>query len=187
MSKQTARKIHLPLNIDDISSLRAGDRVLLSGTVYTARDAAHKRMIETLENGGNLPIDVTNQVIYYVGPTPTKPGHIIGSAGPTTSSRMDKYTPKLLEMGLKGMIGKGYRNDEVKKSLVDHQAVYFAAIGGSASLISKSIKSVELIAYKDLGTEAIRKLEIGNFPAVVINDAFGGDLYKDGVEEYRQR
>ncbi len=187
MSKQTAQKIHLPLNKDDISSLRAGDRVLLSGTVYTARDAAHKRMIETLENGGNLPIDVTNQVIYYVGPTPTKPGHIIGSAGPTTSSRMDKYTPKLLEMGLKGMIGKGYRNDEVKKSLVDHQAVYFAAIGGSAALISKSIKSVELIAYKDLGTEAIRRLEIENFPAVVINDAFGGDLYKDGVGKYRQR
>ncbi|MFB4164662.1 Fe-S-containing hydro-lyase [Alteribacillus sp. JSM 102045] len=180
------KSIRIPFGNEEALFLRAGDRVLLTGTVYTARDAAHKRMIEQLERGESLPFDVSEQVIYYVGPTPAKLGRVIGSAGPTTSSRMDKYTPKLLEMGLKGMIGKGYRSEEVKKAIVNQQAVYFGAVGGSAALISRSIKSVEMVAYEDLGTEAIRQLEIENFPAVVINDAFGGDLYQEGVEKYRQ-
>ncbi|MFD1037448.1 Fe-S-containing hydro-lyase [Virgibacillus byunsanensis] len=179
-------RVKIPFEKDQLKTLKAGDRVLLTGTVYTARDAAHKRMIEQVEAGGSLPFDVVDQVIYYVGPTPTKTGQVIGSAGPTTSSRMDKYTPKLLQMGLKGMIGKGYRSDEVKRAIVDSQAVYFGAIGGSAALISKSIKRVEIIAYDDLGTEAIRKLEIEDFPVVVINDASGGDLYEEGVATYRQ-
>eukprot|EP00130_Batrachochytrium_dendrobatidis_P008663 XP_006683538.1 hypothetical protein BATDEDRAFT_93295 [Batrachochytrium dendrobatidis JAM81] len=135
------KKVQIPFDTEQLSELRAGDRILLSGTVYTARDAAHKRMIEDIENGLPLPFDIIGQVIYYVGPTPAKPGQVIGSAGPTTSSRMDKYTPKLLEMGLKGMIGKGYRSEEVKASLRKHQAVYLGAIGGSAALISRSIKS----------------------------------------------
>lgn len=178
--------IQIPFDNQQIKSFRAGDRVRLSGIVYTARDAAHKRMIETIEQGDALPLDVAGQVIYYVGPTPTKPGHVIGSAGPTTSSRMDKYTPKLLEMGLKGMIGKGYRSEEVKQSIVDNQAVYFAATGGTAALISRSIKSVEIIAYEDLGTEAIRRLVIVNFPVVVINDVYGGDFYQAGIKKYEQ-
>lgn len=180
------KKIQLPLNKQHIENLRSGDKVLLSGNVYTARDAAHQRMIDTINNVDSLPIDLTNQVIYYVGPTPAKPGTVIGSAGPTTSSRMDKYTPTLLELGLKGMIGKGYRSKEVKKSIIENQAVYFAAIGGSAALLSQKIKSVEIIAYEDLGTEAIRKLELKEFSAVVINDAYGGDFYLEGVEKYRQ-
>lgn len=178
--------IEVPLNKEDILSLKAGDRVLLSGTVFTARDAAHKRMYEQLERGEALPFDVTNQVIYYVGPTPAKPGQVIGSAGPTTSSRMDKYTPALLELGLGGMIGKGYRSEEVKESIVKNKAVYFGAIGGSAALIARSITAVEIIAYEDLGTEAIRKLTIENFPAIVINDVHSNDLYQQGVEKYRE-
>ncbi|MRG84823.1 Fe-S-containing hydro-lyase [Salinibacillus xinjiangensis] len=181
-----SKHIQVPFKKEDILALRSGDRVLLTGTVYTARDAAHKRMAEQIEKGAPLPFDVENQVIYYVGPTPAKPGQVIGSAGPTTSSRMDKFTPALLDMGLRGMIGKGYRSEEVKKSIVKNQAIYFGAIGGSAALISRSIKSVEVIAYDDLGTEAIRKLEIENFPVVVINDAHGNDLYREGVEKYRQ-
>ncbi|PWA08130.1 Fe-S-containing hydro-lyase [Pueribacillus theae] len=182
------KRIKTPFYDDDIlSSLRVGDRLLLSGVVYTARDAAHKRMIEEFKEGKSLPFDVEGQVIYYVGPTPAKPGQVIGSAGPTTSSRMDKYTPFLLEKGLKGMIGKGYRSEKVKKSIVDNKAVYLGAVGGSAALISRSIKSVELIAYEDLGTEAIRKLTIEDFPVIVINDMYGGDLYQAGVEKYRER
>ncbi len=158
----------------------------LSGTVYTARDAAHQRMFEAIQKGEDLPFDIKGQVIYYVGPTPAKPGQVIGSAGPTTSSRMDKYTPKLLEMGLKGMIGKGYRSEEVKKAIVEHQAVYFAAVGGSAALISKAIKEVEIIAYEDLGTEAIRKMRIENFPVIVIHDIYGGDQYQDGIRQFQE-
>ncbi|WP_164215854.1 Fe-S-containing hydro-lyase [Virgibacillus sp. YIM 98842] len=168
-----------------IKKLHAGDQVLLSGTVFTARDAAHKRMAEQLERGEKLPIDLTNQVIYYVGPTPAKPGQIIGSAGPTTSSRMDKYTPLLLKNGLKGLIGKGYRSQAVIESIVKNAAVYFAAIGGSGALLAKSIKSVEVIAYEDLGTEAIRKLEVIEFPCMVINDAEGRDWYKESQAMFK--
>ncbi|MFD2925628.1 Fe-S-containing hydro-lyase [Halobacillus naozhouensis] len=167
-----------------ITSLKAGDQVTISGTIYTARDAAHKRMAEQVEAGEKLPFDINNQVIYYVGPTPAKPGEIIGSAGPTTSSRMDKYAPGLLDLGLKGMIGKGYRNQSVIDSIEKNNAVYFGAVGGSAALISRSIKSVEMIAYKDLGTEAIRKMEIEDFPAIVINDSQGNDWYQLALEKY---
>jgi len=180
------KKINVPLNEEDLASLKAGDRLLLSGVVYTARDAAHKRMIEQENEGIPLPIDLKNQVIYYVGPTPSKPGEVIGSAGPTTSGRMDKYTPRLLEVGLKGMIGKGYRNEEVKKAMITHRAVYFGAVGGAAALISRSIKSSEIIAYEDLGTEAIRKLTIENFPVFVINDVHGGNLYEEGISKFKQ-
>lgn len=180
------KKITLPLTDADLDSLKAGDRVLLSGTVYTARDAAHKRMTEQEKEGIPFPIDVAGQVIYYTGPTPAKPGEVIGSAGPTTSGRMDLYTPRLLEKGLKGMIGKGYRNEEVKAAIKQHRAVYFGAVGGAAALIARSIKAVEVIAYEDLGTEAIRKLTIENFPVFVINDVHGGDIYEQGVAQFRQ-
>ncbi|MDN7227630.1 Fe-S-containing hydro-lyase [Planococcus liqunii] len=180
------KKITLPLTDADLDSLKAGDRVLLSGTVYTARDAAHKRMTEQEKEGIPFPIDVAGQVIYYTGPTPAKPGEVIGSAGPTTSGRMDLYTPRLLEKGLKGMIGKGYRNEEVKAAIKQHRAVYFGAVGGAAALIARSIKAVEVIAYEDLGTEAIRRLTIENFPVFVINDVHGGDIYEQGVAQFRQ-
>ncbi|MDI2587533.1 Fe-S-containing hydro-lyase [Psychrobacillus sp. NEAU-3TGS] len=179
------KKINLPLQEADLIALKAGDRVLLSGVVYTARDAAHKRMIEQEKEGIPFPIDLSNQVIYYVGPTPAKPGMVIGSAGPTTSGRMDLYTPRLLEAGLKGMIGKGYRSEEVKQAMIKHKAVYFGAVGGAAALIARSIKSSEVIAYEDLGTEAIRKLTIVNFPVFVLNDAHGGDVYQEGVAKYK--
>ncbi|SER68513.1 Fe-S-containing hydro-lyase [Psychrobacillus sp. OK032] len=179
------KKINLPLQEADLIALKAGDRVLLSGVVYTARDAAHKRMIEQEKEGIPFPIDLSNQVIYYVGPTPAKPGKVIGSAGPTTSGRMDLYTPRLLEVGLKGMIGKGYRSEEVKKAMIKHKAVYFGAVGGAAALIARSIKSSEIVAYEDLGTEAIRKLTIEDFPVFVINDVHGGDIYKEGVALYK--
>ncbi|MBZ5200118.1 Fe-S-containing hydro-lyase [Planomicrobium chinense] len=180
------KKITLPLTDADLDSLKAGDRVLLSGTVYTARDAAHKRMVDQEKEGIPFPIDVAGQVIYYTGPTPAKPGEVIGSAGPTTSGRMDLYTPRLLEKGLKGMIGKGYRNEEVKAAIKKHRAVYFGAVGGAAALIARSIKAVEVIAYEDLGTEAIRKLTIENFPVFVINDVHGGDIYEEGIAQFRQ-
>lgn len=180
------KKITLPITEADLDSLKAGDRVLLSGTVYTARDAAHKRMVEQEKEGIPFPIDVAGQVIYYTGPTPAKPGEVIGSAGPTTSGRMDLYTPRLLEKGLKGMVGKGYRNEEVKAAIKQHRAVYFGAVGGAAALIARSIKAVEVIAYEDLGTEAIRKLTIENFPVFVINDVHGGDIYEEGIARFRQ-
>lgn len=179
-------KITAPFNEEMVANLRAGDRVLISGTVYTARDAAHKRMIEQLEQGEELPFDIRGQVIYYVGPTPTKPGQISGSAGPTTSGRMDTYTPTLLDLGLKGMIGKGYRNKQVTDSIVKNKAIYFGAIGGSGALIARTIKAVEIIAYEDLGTEAIRKMVVEDFPAVVINDTLGNDWYKQGKEKYKK-
>lgn len=181
------KKVRLPLTEEDIETLKAGDRVLLSGVVYTARDAAHKRMTDEERQGIPFPVDVSGQVIYYTGPTPAKPGEVIGSAGPTTSGRMDLYTPALLEKGLKGMIGKGYRSDEVKEAIKKYRAVYFGAVGGAAALISRSIKSVEVIAYEDLGPEAIRKLTIEDFPVFVINDAHGGDIYQEGVEKYREQ
>lgn len=180
-------KITAPFHDDAIYHLKAGDRVLISGTVYTARDAAHKRMIEMIGQGEEPPFDIRGQFIYYVGPTPAKPEQVIGSAGPTTSGRVDKYTPTLLDLGLKGMIGKGYRSQEVKDSIVKNKAVYFGAIGGSGALIARTIKSVEIIAFEDLGTEAIRKMVIKDFPAVVLNDIYGNDLYIQGKEKYRKK
>jgi fumarate hydratase subunit beta len=176
-----------PISEQELQKLKAGDRVLLSGTIYTARDAAHKRMIETLEKGETLPFNMKGQTIYYVGPTPAKPGQVIGSAGPTTSGRMDKYTPALLDLGLKGMIGKGYRSSEVIESMKKNKAVYFAAIGGSGALISRTIQSLEVIAYEDLGTEAIYKLTIKDFPAVVIIDSEGTDWYKLGKQQFQDQ
>ncbi len=158
--------------------------VLITGTIYTARDAAHKRLIDALEKGRNLPFEVKNSIIYYVGPTPAKPGMEIGAAGPTTSYRMDTYTPKLLNLGLKGMIGKGKRSKEVIESIVKNKAVYFGAIGGAAALISKSIKKSEVIAYEDLDSEAIRKLEVEDLPVTVIIDSKGNNLYEDGLKDY---
>lgn len=173
-----------PLTEDKIKQLRAGDRVLISGIIYTARDAAHKRLIELLDKGKQLPIDVKNQIIYYVGPTPAKPGMALGSAGPTTSYRMDPYTPRLLDLGLRGMIGKGIRSLEVIEAIKRNKGVYFGAIGGAAALISKSIKSSQIIAYKDLGSEAIRRLEIVNLPVVVVIDSLGNNLYEIGQKDY---
>jgi len=169
--------ITLPMTKEDTDKLRAGDYVYLNGTVYSARDAAHKRMYETLAEGKELPFCIKDAVIYYLGPTPAKPGQVIGSAGPTTSSRMDKYTPSLLDLGLKGMIGKGRRSDEVKASIVKNQAIYFAAVGGAGALLSKCITASEVIAYEDLGTEAIRKMTVKDFPVIVVTDCQGGTIY----------
>lgn len=172
-------RITTPLTEEVIADLQAGQKVLISGTVYTARDAAHKRLVELLNAGKELPFDVRNQIIYYAGPAPTKPGRVIGSAGPTTSGRMDAYTPQLLDLGLKGMIGKGIRTPEVIQSLQKNKAVYFAAVGGAAALIAKKITSCEVIAYPDLGPEAIHKLEVKDLPVIVVNDIYGRDLYRE--------
>ncbi len=179
--------IHTPLGDGDVEKLRVGDRVFINGTIYTARDAAHKRLFELLKSAGELPFDLTGQVIYYVGPTPAKPGAVIGAAGPTTAYRMDAYAPALIAKGLKGMIGKGSRGADVIGALTRHKAVYFAATGGAGALISKRIKEVELVAYEDLGTEAIRRLEVEDFPAIVANDMYGGDLYEEGLKKYRRQ
>lgn len=170
-------KITTPLNDNIIKKLNAGDRVYITGTIYTARDAAHKRMVESLKSGKDLPFDIKNSIIYYVGPCPPKPGQIIGSAGPTTSYRMDDYTPSLIKAGLKGMIGKGNRSKEVIDSIAKYNCVYFAAIGGAGALISSCIKSSEIIAYEDLGTEAIRKLYVEDLPVIVAIDSKGNNLY----------
>mgnify|MGYP000132660129 CR=1 FL=1 len=174
-----------PLSEEGVRELRAGDRVLLSGYIYTARDAAHKRLVELLEAGEDLPIELEGQVIYYVGPTPPKPGQVIGSAGPTTSLRMDPYTPPLLERGLRAMIGKGSRTPAVKEAMREYGAVYFAAIGGAGALIAKCIKEARVVAYEDLGPEAIRRLRVENFPLIVVNDTQGNDLYEEGARRYR--
>lgn len=179
-------KIIPPLTEDVINNLRIGRRVLISGKIYTGRDAAHKRLVELIENGEPLPVNFDRQIIYYAGPTPAKPGQVIGVAGPTTSGRMDVYTPKLLEQGLKGMIGKGKRSKEVIEAMKKYKAVYFAAVGGAAALISKCIKKAEVVAYPDLGSEAIYCLEVEDFPAIVINDIFGGDLYEEGIKAYSE-
>jgi len=171
------KKISLPLNDNIIESLNAGDNVLLTGYMYTGRDAAHKRLCQLLDEGKELPLDIKDQTIYYVGPAPAKPGYVIGPAGPTTSYRMDAYTVPLLEKGLKGMIGKGLRSTEVIEGIIKHKAVYLAAIGGAAALISKSIKSKEIICYEDLGTEAVQKLYVEDFPAIVVIDSKGNNLY----------
>jgi len=174
-----------PLDPKVAKELRAGDYVYLSGTIYTARDAAHKRMYDTLHKGEKLPIDLENNVIYYMGPSPAREGRPIGSAGPTTASRMDKYAPELLDLGLKGMIGKGKRLPAVKEAMIRNGAVYFAAVGGAGALISKCIKASEVIAYDDLGTEAIRKLTVENFPMIVVMDSDGNNLYETSIEKYR--
>ncbi len=178
------RYINVPLSNEDAQSLRAGDYVYLTGTIYTARDAAHKRMHEALEQGDTLPIDMKQNVIYYMGPSPAREGRPIGSAGPTTSSRMDKYAPTLLDMGLKGMIGKGKRSEAVLDAIVRNQAVYFAAVGGAGALLSRSIVASEVVAYDDLGTEAIRKLTVENFPVIVVADSQGNNLYETAIQEY---
>jgi fumarate hydratase subunit beta len=174
----------MPLTDDDVESLKAGERVRISGVIYTARDAAHGRLFPLLEKGEKLPFDVKGQIIYYTGPSPARPGDVVGAIGPTTASRMDKFTPKLLEAGLKGTIGKGYRGDAVKAALQQYRAVYFGTVGGAGALLSTYIKKLEIVAYEDLGTEAIRRLEVDKFPTIVLNDAHGGDLYRDGMKQY---
>ncbi len=176
--------LETPLSISDIERLRSGDRITISGVLYTARDAAHRRLFELIEAGKELPIPVDGQVIYYVGPSPARPGRVIGAAGPTTSYRMDPYTPKLLELGLRGMIGKGKRSREVKEAIARHKAVYMAAIGGAGALISKAIREVRIVAYEDLGPEAIRELKVEDLPAIVVNDTKGNDLYAQGQKKY---
>lgn len=175
-----------PFTEEKITQLKAGDYVYITGTVYTARDAAHKRMMETLDRGEELPFDIDGQIIYYLGPSPAREGRVIGSAGPTTSSRMDKYAPRLLNMGLRGMIGKGKRNDQVIDAIVKNRSVYFAAVGGAGALLSKCIKKAEVIAYDDLGTEAIRKLEVENLPVIVVIDAEGRNQYEIAVKEWNK-
>ncbi|MBR1852051.1 MAG: Fe-S-containing hydro-lyase [Lachnospiraceae bacterium] len=177
--------ITAPFSAEDVADLRAGDYVYLTGTIYTARDAAHKRMYEALQRGEKSPLDVTDNVIYYMGPSPAREGRPIGSAGPTTASRMDKYAPTLLDLGLKGMVGKGKRSPEVKAAIVRNGAVYFAAVGGAGALLSKSIVESEVIAYDDLGTEAIRKLRVERFPVIVVIDSQGNNLYETAIKEYR--
>lgn len=179
-----AIRLTTPLTTEDADRLRIGDRVLLTGIIYTARDAAHKRIVQLLEAGQPLPFNPQGQVIYYVGPAPAKPGHAIGAAGPTTSYRMDAYAPALIAAGLKGMIGKGKRDDAVRTAMQQHKAVYFAAIGGAGALIARSILTAEVIAYPELGPEAVRRLEVKDFPVIVANDAHGGDLYEEGVKTY---
>lgn len=178
------KRITTPLTAEKVKDLKAGDTVLISGTIYTARDAAHKRLVDLLDKGEKLPIDVKDQIIYYVGPTPAKPGHALGSAGPTTSYRMDPYAPRLLDQGLRGMIGKGLRSKEVVESMKKNTAVYFAAIGGAAALIGKAVEKAEIMAYEDLGSEAIRKLEVKDLPVVVVIDCEGNNLYEKGQQEY---
>lgn len=179
------KKITLPLTDEVLQDLKAGDNVLLNGVIYVARDAAHKRMVAALEEGQDLPFALQGHTVYFMGPSPAKPGQAIGSAGPTTSGRMDTYSPRLMAVGLKGMIGKGNRSQAVKDAMKKYRAVYFAAIGGAGALISKCIKKAEVIAYDELGAEAVRRLEVEDFPVTVINDIYGGDLYEEGKAKYR--
>jgi fumarate hydratase subunit beta len=173
-----------PLSQADVESLKAGDRVRITGVIYTARDAAHARLFPLLEKGDALPIDVEGAVIYYTGPTPPRPGDALGSVGPTTASRMDKFTPALLKAGLKGTIGKGYRGQPVKDALKQYGAVYFGTVGGAGAVLSQFVKKADVVAYEDLGTEAIRRLEVEDFPTIVLNDCHGGDLYSTGQKEF---
>ena len=179
-------RLTLPLTDEDVSMLRAGDRVLLTGEMLTGRDAAHKRLVALLDEGKELPVDIRGQTIYYVGPAPASPGHAVGSAGPTTSYRMDAYTPRLLQLGLKGMIGKGMRNEQVRQAIRQYGAVYFGAVGGAAALIARSIKESRVLAYEDLGTEAIHLFRVEDFPVIVLMDAHGGNLYEDGPCKFRE-
>jgi len=187
MKKMTqAKKITTPLDNTIISQLKAGDSVLITGDIYTGRDAAHKRLVELIEKGQELPIDIKGQIIYYVGPAPAKPGYPCGSAGPTTSYRMDPYTPVLLDLGLKGMIGKGLRSLEVIESMKKNQAVYFGAVGGAAALIARSIKKSEVVTYEDLGAEAIHRYHVEDFPAIVVIDSAGNNLYETEPPKYKK-
>lgn len=178
------RHIHAPITKEVRRTLRAGDCLYITGTIYTARDAAHKRMDDILNAGGELPIDIRNQMIYYMGPSPARYGRPVGAAGPTTASRMDRYTPRLLDLGMGAMIGKGKRSQEVMDAIKKNEAVYLAAVGGAGALLSKCIKKSEVIAYEDLGTEAIRKMEVENFPVIVVADSEGNNLYETAVKEY---
>ena len=180
-------KLTTPLTDEVVEKLHAGDRIELTGTIYVARDAAHKRMVETLDRGEKLPLDVHGQIVYYMGPSPTKPGKVIGSAGPTTSGRMDRYAPRLMAEGLKGMIGKGLRLPPVKDAMKQYKAVYFAATGGAAALIAQRIKKAQVIAYEELGAEALQRLEVEDFPVIVVNDIYGGDAYEDGKKEWARK
>lgn len=179
--------INAPISKEEAKKLKAGDYIYISGTIYTARDAAHKRMIKTLEEGKKLPFDIKENIIYYMGPSPAREGRPIGSAGPTTSSRMDRYTPTLLDMGMGAMIGKGKRSKDVIDAMIRNGSVYFAAVGGAGALLSKCIKTSEIIAYEDLGTEAIRKLQVEKLPVIVVIDAEGNNLYETAILEYRRR
>jgi fumarate hydratase subunit beta len=183
----TKKKIATPLTDAAVADLKIGDEVLISGHIYTARDAAHKRLVELIDKKEKLPFDPAGQIIYFVGPSPSKPGKVIGSAGPTTSSRMNAYSPRLIEVGLKGMIGKGEMGPEVVAKLKEKKAVYFAAVGGAAALIAKSIVGNELVAYEELGAEAIRKLTVKDFPAIVALDCYGGNIYKEGIAKYEKK
>jgi fumarate hydratase subunit beta len=180
-------RVSAPLTDDDIAQLRAGDHVRFYGTIYTARDAAHRRLVAAAEKGEPLPIDIKGAIIYYVGPTPPRPGRVIGSAGPTTSVRMDPFTPKLLELGLKMAIGKGGRGPAVQRALREHKACYCLAVGGAGALLSKQVRSLEVVAYEDLGTESIKRLEVEAFPAIVCCDMYGGDLLLQGKEQWRDQ
>ena len=177
-------RISTPLSNQDTEGLKIGDEVLINGVIYTGRDAAHKRLVDLIKENKRLPFEVAGQIIYFVGPTPPKPGHVIGSAGPTTSYRMDAYSSYLIAKGLKGMIGKGARSEEVVEAMKKHKCVYFAAIGGAGALLAKSIKKAEVIAYEDLGPEAIRRLEVEDFPAIVAQDTYGNNLYVEGMKRY---
>ncbi len=179
-------QLKTPLSNDDVDKLKIGDKVLITGVIYTGRDAAHKRLTDLIKEGKELPIDVKGQIIYYVGPAPARPGKPIGSAGPTTSYRMDAYAPKLMELGMKGMIGKGNRAPEVIEAMKKYKAIYFGATGGAGAVLARSIKKATVVAYEDLGPEAIHRLEVENFPAVVINDTKGNDLYVEGAKKYRK-
>jgi len=178
------KEVTPPLSDADVELLKAGDRVRITGVLYTARDAAHGRLLPLMDAGKPLPFDVEGQIIYYTGPSPARPGHVVGSIGPTTGGRMDTYTPKLLALGLKGTIGKGARSDAVKEAFKQYKGVYFGAIGGAGAVLSRFVKKVEIVAYEDLGTEAIRRIEVENFPAIVVNDCHGGDLYLEGMAQY---
>jgi fumarate hydratase subunit beta len=178
------KDVTTPLSDADIESLKTGDRVRITGVVYTARDAAHGRLWPLIQEGRPLPIDVRGQIIYYTGPSPARPGDVIGSVGPTTASRMDTFTPALIKLGLKATMGKGARSQPVKDAFKQHKGVYFGAIGGAGAVLSRFVKRVDIVAYEDLGTEAIRRLEIESFPAIVVNDCHGGDLYQDGIKAY---
>jgi len=181
------KRISPPLDDQQVLELKAGDTLLIDGVIYSARDAAHKKLVELMEAGKSLPLDLEGQIIYYVGPTPAKPGQVIGSAGPTTSGRMDAYTPQMLSCGMKGCIGKGSRNNEVKEALQTYRGVYLAAAGGAGALLSQAIKKVEIVAYEELGPEAIRRMEVAGFPVTVINDAYGNDLYEQGRLHYAKK
>jgi len=178
------KEVRPPLSDADVEALKAGDRVRITGVMYTARDAAHGRLLPLIEAGKPLPIELKGQIIYYTGPSPARPGDVVGSIGPTTAGRMDKYAPQLLALGLKATLGKGARSEPVREALKKHKAVYFGAIGGAGAVLSRFVKKLEVVAYEDLGTEAIRRLEVEGFPAIVVNDCHGGDLYQDGMKQF---